>query len=70
MFPARVRAAGIGFPYSLTVAVFGGTAPYVGTLFKETGHSGLFPWYVAVLCLVSSVVYLRLPESAHKELDR
>ncbi|MFF1730497.1 MFS transporter [Streptomyces sp. NPDC058247] len=70
VFPARVRAAGIGFPYSLTVAVFGGTAPYVGTLFKETGHAGLFPWYVAVLCLVSSAVYLRLPESAHKELDR
>ncbi|MZD05860.1 MFS transporter [Streptomyces sp. SID5785] len=70
VFPARVRAAGIGFPYSLTVALFGGTAPYMGTLFKEIGHSGLFPWYVAVLCLVSSAVYLRLPESAHRELDR
>lgn len=70
VFPARVRAAGIGFPYSLTVAVFGGTAPYVGTLFKELGRPGLFPWYVAVLCLVSSAVYLRLPESAHKELER
>jgi MHS family alpha-ketoglutarate permease-like MFS transporter len=70
VFPARVRAAGIGFPYSLTVALFGGTAPYMGTLFKELGHSGLFPWYVAALCLVSSVVYLRLPESAHRELER
>ncbi|MEU4269584.1 MFS transporter [Streptomyces sp. NPDC026092] len=70
MFPARVRAAGIGFPYSLTVAVFGGTAPYVGTLFKELDRPGLFPWYVAVLCLVSSAVYFRLPEAAHKELDR
>ncbi|MFD8565910.1 MFS transporter [Streptomyces sp. NPDC059639] len=70
VFPARVRAAGIGFPYSLTVALFGGTAPYMGTWFKEIGHSGLFPWYVAVLCLVSSAVYLRLPESAHRELDR
>ncbi|OON72154.1 MFS transporter [Streptomyces tsukubensis] len=70
IFPARVRAAGIGFPYSLTVALFGGTAPYMGTLFKEIGHSGLFPWYVALLCLLSSLVYLRLPESAHRELDR
>ncbi|MFI7007818.1 MFS transporter [Streptomyces sp. NPDC050145] len=70
VFPARVRAAGIGFPYSLTVALFGGTAPYMGTLFKELGHSGLFPWYVAALCVVSSLVYLRLPESAHRELDR
>ncbi|MGW1894873.1 MFS transporter [Streptomyces sp. NPDC002004] len=70
VFPARVRAAGIGFPYSLTVALFGGTAPYVGTLFKEIGSPGLFPWYVAVLCLVSAAVYLRLPETAHRELDR
>ncbi|ORT57141.1 MFS transporter [Streptomyces sp. CB03238] len=70
IFPARVRAAGIGFPYSLTVALFGGTAPYVGTLFKDVGHPGLFPWYVSVLCLVSAAVYLRLPESAHKELER
>ncbi|WP_437022916.1 MFS transporter [Streptomyces sp. enrichment culture] len=70
VFPPRVRAAGIGFPYSLTVALFGGTAPYVGTLFKDLGHSGLFPWYVAVLCLLSSVVYLRLPETAHRELAR
>lgn len=49
---------------------FGGTAPYVGTLFKELGHSGIFPWYVAVLCLGSSLVYLRLPETAHQELRR
>ncbi|GHJ41802.1 MFS transporter [Streptomyces sp. TS71-3] len=70
VFPARVRAAGIGFPYSLTVALFGGTAPYVGTLFKQLGNAGLFPWYVAVLCLVSSVVYLRLPERAFAELER
>ncbi|TCR20443.1 MFS transporter [Streptomyces sp. BK205] len=70
VFPPRVRAAGIGFPYSLTVALFGGTAPYVGTLFKEFGHTGLFPWYVALLCLGSSLVYLRLPETAHGELRR
>ncbi|MEU5274009.1 MFS transporter [Streptomyces hygroscopicus] len=69
-FPARVRAAGIGFPYSLTVALFGGTAPYIGTLLKDLGQAGLFPVYVAVLCLVSSAVYLRLPETAHRPLER
>ncbi|WP_073448859.1 MFS transporter [Streptomyces yunnanensis] len=69
LFPARVRAAGIGFPYSLTVALFGGTAPYVGTWFKQAGHSDLFPWYVAVICLVSFFVYLALPETAHRPLD-
>ncbi|MCB5906347.1 MFS transporter [Streptomyces pinistramenti] len=69
VFPARVRAAGIGFPYSLTVALFGGTAPYVGTWFKSAGHADLFPWYVAVLCLVSFCVYLTLPETARTTMD-
>ena len=70
VFPARVRAAGIGFPYSLTVALFGGTAPYVGTLFKDLDMPDAFPWYVAALCLVSALVYLRLPEGARKPLER
>jgi MHS family alpha-ketoglutarate permease-like MFS transporter len=70
VFPARVRAAGIGFPYSLTVALFGGTAPYMGTLFEELGRPGAFPWYVAVLCLISAAVYLRLPEGSGKALQR
>ncbi|MGW2184582.1 MFS transporter [Streptomyces sp. NPDC001719] len=70
VFPARVRAAGIGFPYSLTVALFGGTAPYVGTWFKQSGHPGAFPWYVAALCVVSACVYLMLPETAKRPLER
>lgn len=69
VFPARVRAAGIGFPYSLAVALFGGTAPYVGTWFAEAGHPDFFPWYVAVLCLISFCVYLTLPETARQKLD-
>jgi len=68
VFPARVRASGIGFPYSLSVALFGGTAPYVGTWFTSIGHSGLFPVYIAVLCLISFVVYLFLSETAKKPL--
>ncbi|MFE7113861.1 MFS transporter [Streptomyces sp. NPDC057654] len=70
VFPARVRAAGIGFPYSLTVALFGGTAPYVGTWFKQAGHAGGFPWYVAGLCLVSACVYVVLPETAKRPMER
>ncbi len=68
LIPGHVRAAGIGFPYSLTVALFGGTAPYMGTLFSKIGHPGLFGGYVALLCLVSLAVYLRLPETAHRPL--
>lgn len=69
LIPGRVRASGIGFPYSLTVALFGGTAPYMGTWFKQLGNPGLFGWYLAGLCLISLIVYVFLRETAHKELD-
>ena len=69
LFPGRVRAAGIGFPYSLTVAIFGGTAPYLATYLASIKHPEWFPWYVAVLALFGLVVHLRLPETAHRPLD-
>ncbi|WP_308250907.1 MFS transporter [Nonomuraea rhizosphaerae] len=58
LFPTRVRAAGAGFPYSLTVAIFGGTAPLIGTALKDVGNAGLFPWYMSVLALISTLVYV------------
>lgn len=55
------------------VAIHGGAVRRHGTLrghaLKGLGHAGLFPWYVAVLCLLSSLVYLRLPETAYEELE-
>lgn len=68
VIPTHVRAAGIGFPYSLTVALFGGTAPLMGTLFAQWGNPGLFGWYVALLVSISLVVYIFLPETARKPL--
>ncbi|MER7501162.1 MFS transporter [Nonomuraea pusilla] len=58
LFPTRVRASGAGFPYSLTVAIFGGTAPLIGTWLKEDGVSHLFPWYMSALALISTLVYV------------
>ncbi|MBF8185400.1 MFS transporter [Nonomuraea sp. K274] len=58
LFPTRVRAAGAGFPYSLTVALFGGTAPLIGTALQEAGNPELFPWYMSALALISTLVYV------------
>jgi MFS transporter, MHS family, alpha-ketoglutarate permease len=68
LFPARVRTAGIGFPYSLTVAAFGGTAPFLATLLVDSGHAGLFGWYVAVTALISAVVFIRMPETKDRDI--
>ena len=57
LFPARVRAIGVGFPYAVTVAVFGGSAEYVALYLKEIGHAAAFYWYVTACIFVSLVVY-------------
>lgn len=39
-FPPEVRATGIGLPYALSVAVFGGTVPYLTTWLTTSGRGG------------------------------
>ncbi|NEN78059.1 MFS transporter [Nocardioides zeae] len=68
LFPARLRGAGIGFPYALAVALFGGTGPYVATWLVDIGHAERFGWYVAAIAAVSTVVYFLLPETAKRPL--
>ncbi len=57
LFPANIRALGVGLPYALTVAIFGGTAETVALLFKQAGHESLFFYYVAGCVLISLLVY-------------
>jgi len=68
-FPARVRAAGISFPYALASVVFGGTAPLVTSAFAGTGRPMLLGVYVTVVCLISSAVFWRMPETKDRVLD-
>jgi MFS transporter, MHS family, alpha-ketoglutarate permease len=68
LFPTEVRSAGMGLPYSLTVAVFGGTAPYVVQWLGGTGRGGLYPWYLSLLCLVSLVVFVGSRETRQVRL--
>ncbi len=49
LFPTGVRAMGVGFPYAITVALFGGTAEYVALYLKEIGYEHAFFWYVTAL---------------------
>lgn len=69
LFPARVRGSGIGFPYALAVAVFGGTGPYVATYLVDMGQAAAFPWYVAGVALLSTLVFAFLPETARRPLQ-
>jgi MHS family alpha-ketoglutarate permease-like MFS transporter len=64
LFPTEVRALGVGFPYGVTVAVFGGTAEFIALWFKSIGSESLFYYYVAACIFVSCIVYWRMSESS------
>ncbi|BBY64370.1 MFS transporter [Mycolicibacterium helvum] len=71
LFPARIRALGVGLPYALTVAIFGGTTEYVALWLKNVGHEAWFFYYVAGAALVSLLVYAFMGEpSKRSQLER
>lgn len=63
LFPAEVRALGVGLPYALTVAIFGGTAEYLALYFKKIGHEPWYYWYVTGCIFVSLIVYITAKDS-------
>ncbi|QAA21898.1 MFS transporter [Sporolactobacillus terrae] len=64
LFPTEIRALGVGLPYGLTVAIFGGTAEFVALWFKSLGIETLFFFYVAGCIFISLIVYWRMQESS------
>jgi MHS family alpha-ketoglutarate permease-like MFS transporter len=58
LFPMKVRALGVGLPYALANALFGGTAPTVALFLKDQGHESWFFWYVTGAIFVSLLVYI------------
>ncbi|HTH17689.1 MAG TPA: MFS transporter [Magnetospirillum sp.] len=57
LFPASVRATGVGLPYALTVSIFGGTAESVALYFKSIGHEEWFYYYLSGCIFMSLIVY-------------
>ena len=63
LFPTEVRALGVGLPFALTVAIFGGTAEYVALFAKARGVEEWFYWYVTACAFISLLVYWRMSET-------
>jgi MHS family alpha-ketoglutarate permease-like MFS transporter len=68
MFPTGIRAVGFGVPYSLAVALFGGTAPYLQAFFDQRQSASLFYWWVILLIAVSVVTAVLSPETRGRDL--
>jgi MHS family alpha-ketoglutarate permease-like MFS transporter len=63
LFPARIRALGVGFPYAITVAVFGGTAETVALSLKKIEHETWYYWYVTLCIAISLAVFVTMRET-------
>ncbi|OED20780.1 alpha-ketoglutarate transporter [Bacillus cereus] len=64
LFPTEIRALGVGLPYALTVAIFGGTAEFIALWLKSIGMESLFYFYVAGCIAISFITYWRMAESS------
>jgi len=63
LFPANVRALGVGFPYAIAVSLFGGTAEYIALDFKDHHHQSWFYWYVTICITLSLVLYVTMSDT-------
>ena len=63
LFPAEIRALGVGLPYALAVSIFGGTAEYLALWLKQAGHEEWFYWYVAACVFCSLLVYVTMKDT-------
>lgn len=71
LFPAHVRALGVGVGYALANSMFGGTAPLIYQALKARDQVPLFIGYVTVCVAISLVVYLFFVKNkASTYLDR
>jgi MHS family alpha-ketoglutarate permease-like MFS transporter len=64
LFPTNIRALGVGLPYALTVAIFGGSTEYIALALKNAGHESVFYYYVAGCVLISLIVYGSMRETS------
>jgi MHS family alpha-ketoglutarate permease-like MFS transporter len=60
-FPTKVRALGMGMAHSLANAIFGGTTEMLALSLKESGHEGVFPWYIVATAGATLLALAFLP---------
>lgn len=71
LFPAEIRALGVGLPYALTVAIFGGTAEYIALWLKDMNHEDYYYWYITACIFISLLVYITMKDTkTSSELDK
>jgi MFS transporter, MHS family, alpha-ketoglutarate permease len=68
LFPAEVRATGVGVPYAVTVSIFGGTANSIALWFSQMGHEDYFYYYLSGIIALSLLVYATMRDTKKHSL--
>jgi len=63
MFPTAVRAMGVGIPYAITAALFGGSVDSIALWFKSAGNESGFFWYATGCIFISLLFYIGLKDT-------
>jgi MHS family alpha-ketoglutarate permease-like MFS transporter len=70
MFPITVRALGVGLPYAIGNAMFGGTAESVALYLRQRGIDDAFFWYVGGINALAFLASVAMPNlRKHGYLD-
>lgn len=68
LFPTHIRALGVGLPYAVTVAVFGGSAEYVALWFKQQQVEEYYYWYITGCIAFSLIVYVYMKDTSKNSM--
>jgi MHS family proline/betaine transporter-like MFS transporter len=71
LFPTRVRYGGFSIGYNISVAIFGGSAPYIAVYLIDATGSSLSPaFYVIFGAVATLLTVLTIPETAGTDLQK
>ncbi|MGF7157348.1 MFS family transporter [Bartonella heixiaziensis] len=62
LFPASIRAIGVGFAFAIGNALFGGSAEYVAFGLKSIGYETVFSFYIVGMMIIALISILLMPD--------
>ncbi|EJF78934.1 Alpha-ketoglutarate permease [Candidatus Bartonella washoeensis] len=62
LFPASIRAIGVGFSFAIGNALFGGSAEYVALGLKNIGYETVFSFYIVGMMIIALISILLMPD--------
>ncbi|MBX4335029.1 MFS family transporter [Bartonella raoultii] len=66
MFPASIRAMGVGLSYAIANAIFGGSAEYIAFGLKKIGYESVYALYIMGVMSIAFITIFIMPDARKK----